>query len=439
MDYAAALAWWFDRVDFEKRPAGRDEIKLDRMRLLLHRLGNPQDRLRVVHVAGSKGKGSTSAFISSCGQAAGCKTGLFTSPHLTDVRERIQVNNQPISPDELTLRLNELKEPVAAMEAAGHPPTFFEIATAAAFVHFRSIGVDVAVMEVGLGGRLDATNVCMPIVSVITSISHDHTAILGDQLTQIAFEKCGIIKPGVPVISGVADPEARPVVRRIANERNSPLFEIDTDFTFSHEPGQVTLSGIAVPPRLRYQLHREPPLDCSFGLLGQHQAANAALAIATIQTLRKAGLPIDNQSIARGLANVRWPARLEVFPGRPLIVLDCAHNVASAQTVVNTLRESFPRCRSAMVFACSSDKDVRGILAVLTPQFDDIVFTSFGVNSRAVPPGRLAEMVGDRKVQIADSSTQALELACRSGADMVVVTGSVFLAGELRPVIAARG
>lgn len=439
MDYAAALAWWFDRVDFEKRPAGRDEIKLDRMRSLLQRLGNPEDQLRIVHVAGSKGKGSTSALIAACAHAAGFKTGLFTSPHLSDVRERIQVNGQSIGQLELAQRLNELKESVADMEAAGHPPTFFEVATAAAYLHFRTIGVDLAVMEVGLGGRFDATNVCTPAVSVITSISYDHTAILGDKLSQIAFEKCGIIKPGIPVVSGVVASEARSVVRKIAIDRHAPLSEIDTDFRYEHQPGQVNSAGVTTPPQLRYHFGNDRPLTFSLGLLGQHQAANAAIAIATIQTLRHSGLRIDNDAIAAGLANVRWPARLEVFPGRPLIVLDCAHNVASAQAVVDTLRESFPRCRSALVFASSSDKDVPGILDVLTPVFDEIVFTSFGVNSRAVPPSRLVELVSGRPVQVADNSARALELACQSTAELVVVTGSVFLAGELRPVIAARG
>lgn len=431
MDYTAALKWWLQRVDFEKRPAGRDELKLDRMRALLYRIGNPQDRLRIVHIAGTKGKGSTAAMIAACAQAAGLNVGLFTSPHLNDVRERIQINGSWISETELATRLSELFGVVTDLEKEGNPPTFFEIATALAFNHFAMVQADLAVIEVGLGGRFDATNVCRPAVSVITSISHDHTAILGETLEQIAFEKCGIIKPGVPVVSGVITAEPADVIRRIAIERQSPLLERDRDFHFTHKPGHVAPDGSISQSKIIY--HDGLESSFSIGLLGAHQAANASVAIATIEVLNREKQLIPVAAVRQGLAEVQWPARMEVFPGNPMIVLDCAHNIASAKALVNTLAESFRPSRRALIFAISADKDIPGILATLLPFFDVNILTQFHLNPRAVPPNRLKEMAIDSNLKLTDNPLDALNLARRAGVDLIVVTGSVFLAGELRP------
>ncbi len=459
MDYADALHWWYQRVDFEKRPAGPDDLKLDRMRSLLSRIGNPQNRLKIVHVAGSKGKGSTSAMFEAVARAAGLRTGLFTSPHLSDVSERIQVNGQPISQVELAQRLTELRP---AADAMADVPTFFEIATALAFHYFAEIGVELAVMEVGLGGRFDSTNVCTPVFSVITSISYDHTAILGDKLSQIAFEKCGIIKPRVPVISGVVEPAIAEVVRTISNERNAPLLELERDFGFTHVPGRVAMNGCVTPSNMHYQdlasqerqrpeealspLRVVPPVAHAPGsplfdlnLLGAHQAANASLVVAGSRLL---DLPDD--AVHVGLKCVHWPARMEVFPGPPLTILDCAHNVASARTVVETLNESFPSGPRTLIFASSADKDVPGILRTLLPAFDRVIFCPFGNNPRATSPERLLELAKQIRSDMAMTAVEsaACGLARQSAPDqpnqIVVITGSVFLAGEVRPLLVAK-
>lgn len=436
MTYDEALSWWFGRVDFEKRSADPTDLKLDRMRALLRGIGDPHERLRIVHVAGSKGKGSTAAMIASIGQAAGYRVGLFTSPHLVDVRERIQVNGQPIGPADLVQRVTELLPVATAMESAGQAPTFFELATALGIAQFATCNVDLAVLEVGLGGRFDATNVCEPAVSVITSISYDHLAILGHKLSQIAFEKSGIIKPGIPVVNGVTAKEAAEVVRRRADECSSPLFEIGTDFRLDYRPGQVSPEGSIT--RSHCTVHRKGSNSRSFelGLLGGHQASNAALAVVVFDLLNRRGLSVSESAMNAGLANVHWPARMEVFPGRPLIVLDCAHNVASANAVIETLDESFPAGPRTLVFASSADKDVQGILTTLAPHFSVIIVTKFISNPRAVAPERLKAIVGGRAL-IAHHPAEAMRQArsLQPMRDLIVVTGSVYLAGEVRQLL----
>src|SRR5437660_11273801 len=221
MTYDEALAFWYGRVNYERKAPQPGDLKLDRMRALLHRLGDPHEQLRTVHVAGSKGKGSTCAMLASVLRHAGYRTGLFTSPHLTDVRERIQIDGELIGREQLAALMTDISPAVEEMELRGEPVTFFEVGTAVGFLHFLRQGCDIAVIEVGLGGRFDSTNVITPLVSIITSISLDHTEMLGETVEQIAFEKAGIIKPGVPVVSGVTDPGARAVIERVAAERGA--------------------------------------------------------------------------------------------------------------------------------------------------------------------------------------------------------------------------
>ena len=240
MDYAQALAFWFGHVNYEQRAPASGDLKLDRMRALLRLLGEPHTRLRVIHVAGSKGKGSTSAMLASVLRRAGYRTGLFTSPHLTRVEERFQVDGVPVTPGELAALLTDVRDALGRAGARGPlsaPPTFFEIATAVGFLHFVRRRVDAAVLEVGLGGRLDSTNVCLPAVALITSISLDHTDLLGDRLAAIAREKAGIVKPRRPAVSGATSPEARAVIEGVCRERNAPLRQLGVDFRYVYEPG----------------------------------------------------------------------------------------------------------------------------------------------------------------------------------------------------------
>jgi dihydrofolate synthase/folylpolyglutamate synthase len=446
MTYEQAIDFWFGRVNYEQRSPKPSDLKLDRMRALLSHLGNPQDRLRIVHVAGSKGKGSTSAMLANMLRRAGYRTGLFTSPHLCHVEERIQVDGVPIRDDELAALMKSVAPTVLGVDA-GRPPgaaavTFFEVATALGFLHFARRRVDVAVIEVGLGGRFDSTNVCHPLVTVITSISIDHTRQLGATLALIAMEKAGIIKPGIPAVSGARAPEARAVIEAISRQRGAGLHQLDADVHYRHEPGCVTGAASHLA---RVQVHtgRRTWPTMEVALFGDHQAANAAVAVATVEELLAQGLCIPDRVLAEGLATVSWPARLEVVSRRPLVIIDCAHNLASADALVETLRASVPTGnvqgaapRRHLVFAGSSDKDLAGMLRILAPYFTDVYLTRYGNNPRSVPPEKLAEVVRPMASvrctvwPLAESAWQAARAAAGPD-DLICITGSVFLAGEL--------
>jgi dihydrofolate synthase/folylpolyglutamate synthase len=461
MTYEQALQFWFGRINYEQRTIRPGDLKLDRMRALLDALGNPHQALRLVHIAGSKGKGSTAATLASVLSCAGLRTGLFTSPHLCDVRERIEVDGVPIAPAELADLMADVAPVVGQLDAAADRAsagvTFFEIGTALGFLHFLRRQVDVAVLEVGLGGRFDATNVCDPALSIITSISFDHTQQLGNTLARIAFEKAGIIKPGRPVISGVTAPEARPVIRDMSHQQQAPLRELGQEIHYTYTPGLVS-AGAERWPVVHVVTDRQPWPPLRLKLLGEHQAANAALVVAAVEELRGQGLPIPAEAVAAGLAEVHWPARLEVVRRRPLVILDCAHNVASAQVLLNTLRESFPLAVSNgtaaggavprppsrfLVFAGSSDKDLSGMLQVLAPGFQHLFLTRYAHNPRYVSPEQLAQLLQRVSVVPFTACASAPEAwrqayAAAGPEDLICITGSVFLAGELRPLVLAE-
>jgi dihydrofolate synthase / folylpolyglutamate synthase len=438
MTYEEAMQFWFGRVNYEQKSPQVGDFKLERMRQLLAFLGNPHANLRIIHIAGSKGKGSTSALLASILQHQGYRVGLFTSPHLVAVEERIQVDRQTISKDELATLLGEIR--AATPDAFMKELTFFEIGTALGFLHFARRHVDFAVVEVGLGGRFDSTNVCDPMLSIITSISFDHTQILGDTLAQIAFEKAGIIKPGRPTISGVRDPEARAVIERVCAERKSPLTQFDGDFRCVHEPAIIDANRETWPTvQVTTRSAAWPAL--SVGLIGEHQARNAALAIAAVEELRGQGASISAHAVGDGLADVHWPARLEIVARRPLVLLDCAHNVASAQALVQALTASFRAPgRRLLIFGGNRDKDLAGMLDVLTPMFDRIYLTSFQGSARCENAAELASLLPAASVSKATQCAGAadawrLARAEATPDDLICITGSVFLAGELRSVI----
>jgi dihydrofolate synthase / folylpolyglutamate synthase len=455
--YNSALAFLYDRINYERgqtMPYERRALDLDRMRELLARLGGPADDLPIVHVAGTKGKGSTSAMIAAMLSAAGYRTGLYTSPHLDRLEERFQVDGQICSADELISLVDTLRPIVAAMESnAGSDrpppggPTFFELTTAMALVHFARRRADAAVIEVGLGGRLDSTNVCRPRVTVITSISFDHTELLGHTLAAIAREKAGIIKPGIPLVSGVIEDEPRGEIDARCRELGAPLVQLGRDFDFAYHPpasesagrelGRIDFLSPIVGRRARLEV----------GLLGRHQAANAAVALAAIDELARQGWSLGEEAIARGLAEVRWPARVEVVGRRPTVVLDAAHNVASAVALAATLAESFPARRKILVFATTREKDVAGMLAVLLPHFDHVVLTRYQNNPRGVAVEDLvkdmagrADGPGTPPTQVCSdpSAAWAAVHAVVQEDDLVCVTGSFFIAAEMRVEIARR-
>jgi dihydrofolate synthase/folylpolyglutamate synthase len=439
MTYDEALAFWYGRIDYERRQPRPGDLNLDRMRAVLRRLGDPHRRVRTVHMAGTKGKGSTSAILAAILRAAGLRTGLFTSPHLSDVSERVQVDGVPISREEIAARMAEVAAAVRTLDAEGDParsPTFFEVITALGFLHFDCRRVDVAVLEVGLGGRFDSTNVCDPLVSIITNVSYDHMAILGDRLEEIAEQKAGIIKRGVPVVTTAEDPAVRSVIERAAAASDARVYAVGRDFRWSRAAGDPYRPG-----SVRIATGRADYGSMAFGLFGRHQGANAAAAVAAVERLREAGLPVPDPAVTAGLRNVVWPARLELVGRRPTVVLDCAHNVASARALAETLRESFPVAgRRHLIFAASSDKQIAEILAVLAPEFDRCHLTRYRSNPRSADPaavsGTLASL-GKSDVRLHPSPADAWQ-AARSEAtpdDRIVIAGSVFLAGELRPIV----
>jgi dihydrofolate synthase / folylpolyglutamate synthase len=443
MTYDEALAFWYERIDYERRQPRPGDLKLDRMRAVLRRLGDPHRRVRSVHIAGTKGKGSTSAILASILRAAGHRTGLFTSPHLSDVSERVQVDGIPVSRGEIAVRMGEVAAAVRGLDSEGDPgrsPTFFEVITALGFLHFDCRRVDVAVLEVGLGGKYDSTNVCDPLVSVITNVSYDHMAILGDRLGEIAYQKAGIIKRGMPVVTTAEHPEVLSVIEGVAADHNAPLSVVRRDFRWAREDGRPYQPG---PVRIATARRDYGPMP--FGLFGIHQGANAAAAVVAAERLRDAGLPIPDAAVAAGLRDVAWPARLELIGRRPAVVLDCAHNVASAAALVDTLRLSFPVAgRRHLVFAASNDKQIAEILARLAPEFDCFHLARYQSNPRSADPAVAAQLLRD--LGKADVRTYAVPAdawrsarAAAGSDDGIVIAGSVFLAGELRPLILAGG
>jgi dihydrofolate synthase/folylpolyglutamate synthase len=434
-----ARAFWYRLVNYEQRSPTATDLKLEHMRSLLRHLGSPQRRLRILHVAGSKGKGSVSAMLAAVLQAAGYRTGLFTSPHLCRVEERFQVDGRPITDDELTALLSEVHAAILGRRELAERLTFFEVATAVGMQHFVRRRVDVAILEVGLGGRLDSTNVCDPTVAIITSISKDHTRQLGDDLGSIAWEKAGIVKPRRPTISGATAADARSVIQEVCRQRCSPLIELGVDLHYAARAGQVTANSTR-PARVQVTTRRRswPWLDLN--LLGEHQAANAAVVIAVIEELRRQGWHLPDGAVATGLAEVQWPARMEVIRRQPMVVLDCAHNVASACAVVETLQTSFPAARRWLLFAGSSDKDLPGMFRALAPHFTHAFLTRYTGSARAVPPEQLGLLL-DRHASLPYSLHRAPIEAHHAAMqkvgpdDILCITGSVFLAGELRPVL----
>lgn len=422
--YQEALDWLYSFVDFSaqrKVKYSPETFDLGRMRALMALLGNPQDRYRTLHLAGTKGKGSVSAMCASVLKAAGYRTGFYTSPHLQDFRERIQLNGEYISEADLVAIVRRLQELVPQVPGI----TTFELNTALAFEYFARQAVDVAVIEVGLGGRLDATNVITPLVSVITSLSYDHMDLLGNTLTLIAGEKAGIIKPNVPVVSAPQQPEALETLERVAAERAAPLTVVGRDVLF--QPLTHSLDGQT------FQINGE---TLSLPLLGAHQVENAAVAYAALQALN-VFLPISAEAIRTGLAAVRWPGRFEILHRQPYLVVDGAHNADSAQRLAAALADYFPQRRVHLIFGASADKDIAGMLAALLPQVNSVICTQ-AVHPRALEPEQLAAQVATLRpaaeVECVPAVQPALAraLALAAPEDVILACGSLFIVAEVQ-------
>ena len=403
---------------------------LDAIRRLTAALGDPQAAYPSIIVAGTNGKGSVAAMIDSALRAAGYRAGRYTSPHLTSITERFTVGGSAIG--EAALReeaAGVLRQADALVRAGGltHPPTFFEAATAIALSWFRRASVEVAVVEVGLGGRLDATNVLTPAAGVITSIGLDHREHLGDTLEAVAAEKAGIVKPGMPVITTETAPPAVAVIDDACRRRGARLVRAAEDTAIALRSDGPRPRIEVTTPRRRYPAFRP-------GLAGAHQRSNAAGAIRLLETLADAGLPVAAEAIVRGLSDVAWPGRLDLVgvPGRGAVLLDAAHNPPAAEALARHLRDAFPG-RLPIVCAVMRDKDADGIIDRLAPCASRLVCTA-PRNPRATPARALAERVRARvpglPVAAEDDPRRALETAWRT-AETVCATGSIFLVGEL--------
>lgn len=384
------------------------KLGLDNISTLVARLGHPERAFRSIHIAGTNGKGSVTAMVDAAIRAAGHRSARYTSPHLVDLAERFVIDGRPVAREALIAALVDVRDAAESLRADGLlavQPTFFEVTTAVAFELFRRAGVETAVLEVGLGGRLDSTNVVSPIATAITSIALDHEQYLGFTLADIAFEKAGIIKPGVPVVVGDLAPEAAAVIARVARQRGAEI---------------IQASATDAAP-------------FAIGLRGRHQVINAAVAVRLLGALHARGIAVAQGAIARGLADPGWPGRLDLrrLPDGRELLLDAAHNPAGAAALASYLRERRPPL--PLVFAAMRDKNIAGILAPLAPVIDSLVVTRAS-NPRSADPsaivGHARAVAPSLVVSIAPSPAEALALAWRKS-PAIVVAGSIFLLGDV--------
>lgn len=455
--YITAIRFLYDRINYEKtidRPYDKLSYRLARMAFLLGQLGNPHLAAPVIHIAGTKGKGSVSWLIAETLRRSGLRVGLYTSPHLLHLEERFIVDGIPCLPSELGFHIEKLRAAEAATSSSSHgPPTFFEMTTALAWSLFVARKTDINVIEVGLGGRLDSTNVCESDLAIITSISFDHQQQLGNTISLIATEKAGIIKTSVPVISGATHAEARSAIRNRCLATQSELWELDVDFLstiqtlecWNHLP--ETPQGLLASRMDFTAINTSLPLsdfhNLALRMAGKHQSENAALAIAAWSRLNADGWSLPRSALIDALAETQLSCRIELVGTRPAFVLDTSHNVASIAALLVALQDHFAPSKRTIVFACSKDKEYEKMLDQLLSYADRLIVTQFHNNPRSVPVEHLEELArgrvaAGRSVEILSAPTSkiALKHACRTAEpnELVCVTGSFFLAAETRPM-----
>ena len=464
MTYPETTRYLESFINYEEIPSYpyKESLRLERIKIFLAVIDNPQNALKCIHIAGTKGKGSTCAFVAYILREAGYKVGLYTSPHLSDFRERIRVLNRKsgaipraclggvdqkpqkdfeglISKNELSGLVKKLKPVIEKYNKNSKygPLSFFEVYTTLAFIYFKEKKADFVVLETGLGGRLDATNVVQPLVAAITPISYEHTQKLGTTLREIAAEKAGIIKiPNLTVISAPQEEEAARVIRNRSKEVGARLYEVGRDIKYQKAGDKFNVKGI----------FDEYP-DLKIRLLGSHQLINATVAVGIIEALKFYGISVKAASIKKGLNNTVWPGRCEVIQQDPLVVLDGAQNIASSGALKKAIRESFfTKGGSAsgrghrgkykkliLVIGISSDKDLKGICAQLYGLADEIVLTKAN-NPRATPPEILAGYFKGKRVYLTNNVLEAREKTkeIAKKKDLILVTGSLFVVGEFR-------
>ncbi len=440
VDYAQAAEWLERLTNPERTGLGRrfrKRMDLDATRRLMELLGNPHERIRAVHIAGTKGKGSVSAMIESTCRVAGLRTGLFTSPHLVSWRERIRIDGRPIGEEQIAALADEVRPAVEQVEQEGlRGPSFFEALTAMGILAFEREGLDVCVLETGLGGRLDATNVVTPELSVITTLGYDHTRVLGNTLPQIAREKAGIIKPGVPVVVAPQPESIERLMRDVAREAGAPL-QFARPFTLRPSeplaPEDVAPGDLPVLGERLAGSFRGFPFEAHLPLSGAHQVLNAGVAGLACELLRPGGRPLPAGVLKDGLEQVKWPARVELIATHPWEVIDSAHNQPSMRALMQALRRHLRWERLIVVLGSSRDKPVEAIAQELA-EADHVVLTEAAL-SRAMPVETLEDRT-ERYWRSYEAIISPVEALCRArelaGArDLICITGSIFLLGDL--------
>ena len=426
---------------------------LDRIRAILARLGDPQRRFPAVHIGGTNGKGSTAAITAAVLSRAGYRVGLYTSPHLVRYNERIRVDGAAISDEELSAIFAEVAQAAAAVrERLGSDPTEFEVGTAAAFLYFARREVDVAVVEVGLGGRLDSTNVVHSAAVAITPVSLDHTAVLGADLPTIAAEKAGIFRPGVPAVIAPQAPEAEAVFAAAAQRVGCPLVwvrEVDEAALENSKPAASSrgayfriLSWGMDGGRLDVWTPERSYRDVRVGLLGRHQVQNAAVAVSLLTVLAQRGFPIPEEALRDGVAGARWPGRLELVPGRPNLLLDGMHNPAGAAALATSLERLLAGRRILFVVGLMADRNPRDVLRPLLPHAAHVVATRpSSARTAPIAPEEIAQVANELGVssESAPTAKEALAAACRAAPPdgLVCVCGSLYLVGEVKGLLEA--
>ena len=437
MNYQQALEWIHGIGRFGIKPG------LERMQAMLQKLGQPQQRVKFVHVAGTNGKGSTAAMLAAMLQAAGYRVGLFTSPYLDQFNNRICINDTDISRENIVRGVEKIYPLVEAIKSEPElgQPTEFEVVTTLAFDYFAAQAPDIVILEVGLGGRLDATNVIHPEVAVITNVSLEHTQVLGSTIQEIAGEKAGIIKPGAPTVTAAANPEVLEVLRRVCREQQAPLLRVAAADSADDENDFATFSSPTITNTgqyFDYQGDRSLP-RLFLPLRGAYQVHNAATALAALEQLTKSGFVTSAEHIRQGLNNVNWAGRLEVVQKNPLLVMDGAHNPGAMRAMARSLRDYFSFNQLILVLGMMADKDMQGIAGEIVPLAQQVILTR-PVIDRAAEPRDIAPDVRPLtkgEVHIRPDLKQALHQAqsTAGSGDLILVTGSLYTISDARKIL----